>query len=102
MAASSAKKMPTVEAFCSAQDSLEEGVWLERANKLVAEVPGEEIDTRSGLSHVLPQRSAHQSWQSSGSGSTCSARNLRDSLAANCSKRNLFLSGFLSYQSIIT
>ena len=44
MAASSAKKMPTVEAFCSAQDSLEEGVWLERAKKLVAEVPGEEID----------------------------------------------------------
>jgi len=41
MAASSAKKMPTVEAFCSAQDSLEEGVWLERANKLVAEVPEE-------------------------------------------------------------
>jgi len=41
MAASSAKKMPTVEAFCSAQDSLEEGVWLERAKKLVAEVPEE-------------------------------------------------------------
>ena len=42
MAASSAK-MPTVEPFCTSQGL--EGVWLERAKKLVAEVPGEEIDT---------------------------------------------------------
>jgi hypothetical protein len=41
MAASSAKKMPTVEAFCSSQGSSLEGVWLERAKKLVAEVPEE-------------------------------------------------------------
>ena len=101
MAASSAKKMPTVEAFCSAQDSLEEGVWLERAKKLVAEVPGEEIDTRSGLSHVLPQRSAPQSWPSSGRGSTCSARSSRVSPTATCSKRNLFLSGFFFFPSSI-
>ena len=35
-------KMPTVEAFCSSQGL--EGVWLERAKQLVAEVPGEELD----------------------------------------------------------
>ena len=86
-------KMPTVEAFCSSQGSLE-GIWLERAKKLVAEVPGEEFHT--GLSHVFPQRSARQSWQSSGRESTCSARNWRVSLKANCSKRNLSLSGFFS------
>ena len=74
MAASSAKKMPTVEAFCSSQGSSLEGVWLERAKKLVAEVPGEEIQA-ADLSHVLPQRSARQSWPSSGSGSPCSASN---------------------------
>jgi len=38
MAAPSAK-MPTVEAFCSSQGL--EGVWLERAKQLVAEVPEE-------------------------------------------------------------
>merc|ERR1711971_334892 len=39
MAAPSAK-MPTVEAFCSSQGSLE-GIWLERAKQLVGEVPEE-------------------------------------------------------------
>ena len=36
------EKMPTVEAFCSSQGL--EGVWQERAKRLVAEVPGEEPD----------------------------------------------------------
>ena len=44
MAASSSAKMPTVEDFCSSQGGRLEGVWLERAKRLVAEVPGEEID----------------------------------------------------------
>ena len=46
MAASTAK-MPTVEPFCSSE-RLDE-VWMERAQQLVAEVPGEsleQLDTR--------------------------------------------------------
>ena len=54
MAASA--KMPTVEAFCSSQGL--EGIWQERAKQLVAEVPGEELDTDDPIFVMFCHRGA--------------------------------------------